>query len=199
MCRRNSNRAVIVIDIQICEVNGVDDEMWRKSVERRIDLLQKENQELKKTLENIGLENKQLKDDLDLVKKRCVSCDSLDTSEDDITGEKVEMSFIQDMGKVETDSDSEMVNRRDKEPVARIIPPASSIPVSAVAFYSYMSTNTAASLPTHHTLIYDVVQITEGMATTKTMEFSSLLYPGYMSFIFRYASDIMVGPVLKSS
>ncbi|XP_055996240.1 uncharacterized protein LOC125683754 isoform X2 [Ostrea edulis] len=112
MCRRNSNRAVIVIDIQICEVNGVDDEMWRKSVERRIDLLQKENQELKKTLENIGLENKQLKDDLDLVKKRCVSCDSLDTSEDDITGEKVEMSFIQDMGKVETDSDSEMSLQR---------------------------------------------------------------------------------------
>ncbi|XP_055996241.1 uncharacterized protein LOC125683752 [Ostrea edulis] len=190
---------LLLVLLQICKVNGVDDEMWRKSVERRIDLLQKENRELKKILENLGLENKQLKDDLDLVKKRCVSCDSLDTSEDDVTEEKVEMSFIQDMGKVETERGSEMVNRRDKEPVARIIPPTSSTPVSAVAFYSYMSSNSAASLPTHHTLIYDVVQITEGMATTKTMEFSSPLYPGFMPFISPYALNMVLGYLLKLS
>ncbi|XP_048781159.2 uncharacterized protein LOC125683755 [Ostrea edulis] len=136
-------------------------------IERRIDLLQKENQELKKTLENIGLENKQLKDYIDLVKKRCVSCDSLDTSEDDITEEKVEMSFIQDMGKFETDSDSEMINRRDKEPVARIISPTASTPVSAVAFYSYMSSNSVESLPTHHTLIYNVVHNNRGNGYSK--------------------------------
>jgi hypothetical protein len=99
-------------------VNGVDDEMWKRSVERRIDLLQKENQELKKSVENLGLENKRLKADLDLVKERCLSC--VDVSKDDISDEKLQTPFIQNEETVEKDNGSEMVNRRDKKPVARI-------------------------------------------------------------------------------
>lgn len=45
--------------------------------------------------------------------------------------------------------------------------PATVAQTEQVAFYAYLSTNTQANLPLHHTLIYDVVRVSKGQGVHK--------------------------------
>nr|XP_022299491.1 complement C1q-like protein 4 [Crassostrea virginica] len=67
---------------------------------------------------------------------------------------------------VGTNDDAVTFYSERNQPIPRIVPP-DSYPVSAVAFYGYMSRSSAPNLPTHHLIVFDLVLTNKGNGYNK--------------------------------
>ncbi|XP_062598321.1 uncharacterized protein LOC134259739 [Saccostrea cucullata] len=106
-----------------------------------------------------------MKQDLKELRKSVHKCETLCKTE---TGKELSNSetFSEPSTIPKGFNNHDQMPSRRSQPVPRILPP-DSYPVSAVAFYSYLSKATAPNLPAHHLMVYDVVHINRGNGYNK--------------------------------
>ncbi|XP_061172904.1 uncharacterized protein LOC133182173 [Saccostrea echinata] len=147
-------------------VRGFDDNTWKEEIEKRLSLVEESNVRLLKENEDLWRENGQLKQDLKVLRESVDKCGTLRNKEivkelSEHTVEDKETLFERST----IQNHEEMPSGR-VQPVARIIHP-DTYPVSAVAFYGYLSQKSAPNLPAHHLIIYDAVHINRGNGYNK--------------------------------
>lgn len=75
--------------------------------------------------------------------------------------------------------------------------PPDSYPVSAVAFYGYLSRSSARNLSPHHTIVYDTVEAMDTIKGTGYLLLPSLEYTPSISLCVWFPVQKLHGPVLK--
>ncbi|XP_052679332.1 caprin-2-like isoform X3 [Crassostrea angulata] len=151
----------LILHLIISTVSGLDSDVWKKEIDKRLSSLeefnvhlQEENANLRSLISETQRENKILKRELNNIAERVSKCEEVILRQDEDTNRSEEI-FLETR---ESEDWSKISSRKNSQPGPRIVPP-DSYPVSAVAFYGYLSQSSAPNLPPHHPIVYDTVII----------------------------------------
>uniref|UniRef100_UPI002ED55183 complement C1q-like protein 4 n=1 Tax=Saccostrea cuccullata TaxID=36930 RepID=UPI002ED55183 len=148
--------------------NGFESDTWREEIAKRLKfveesnyLLRKENEHLKSIVLDVQRENSQLKEELVSVKDMVTALRT-----EDLNVHRKDIRPLPGRSEIFETSLNDTRKSVNNKLVSRIIPPETH-PVSIVAFYAYLSTNSAPNLSVHHLIVYDVVHINRGNGYNK--------------------------------